>query len=74
MIDKTHASDVMDVQSYRGGDLDTHIFLVIMKYRQRVAKFQDIKGNKQIKCKVNNFMSRQRRNVYQSKLKKKNSY
>lgn len=49
MIDKRHASDVMDARSYRGGDSDSDNFFVIMKYRQR---FQHVKGTKQIRFKV----------------------
>lgn len=41
MIDKRHANDVVDVQSYRGADFDSDHFLIIMKYKQRVAIFQD---------------------------------
>lgn len=69
MIDVRHASDVMDVRSYRDADLVSDHFLVIMQYRQRITRFRDVKLSKQKKSKVNNLLNRQGRKVCQNKLK-----
>lgn len=38
LIDARHASDVEDVRAYRGADVDSDHFMVVMKYKQRISR------------------------------------
>lgn len=64
IIDKRHASDVMDIRSYRGADCDTDHYLVVMKYRQRISMTRKMKGKKQEKFNVRKLSNKDIRDNY----------
>mgnify|MGYP000153190231 CR=1 FL=1 len=53
LINKRHASDILDVRSQRGADCDSDHFMVRIKYRARISMLQRFKGQKTQKYDVN---------------------
>jgi hypothetical protein len=49
LVDRRHASDIMDVRSTRGTDCDVDHFLACVQYRQRISMIKEKKGLKQRK-------------------------
>lgn len=46
LIDSRHGTDVMDVRTYRGADADSDHMLVRIKYRQRISRVNNQRGEK----------------------------
>lgn len=46
MIDTKHASDLMDVRSYRGPNIDSDHFIIIEKIRGRLSNLKKEKAVK----------------------------
>lgn len=47
LIDTRHATDIQDVRAYRGADADSDHALVRVKYRQRICRVYNVRGERQ---------------------------
>ena len=65
LIEKRHASDILDVKSRRGVDCNSDHFLVQIKYRQKMAKERHVEGRKRIKYDVEKLKKQETVEVYQ---------
>jgi len=46
VIDARHIYDLLDVRSYRGGNVDSDHYLVIARMRARISKVKKIRGER----------------------------
>lgn len=52
LIDRRHVSDIMNVRSYRGANIDSDHYLVDVRLRARISNIKKTKGNRHTKYKT----------------------
>jgi len=68
VIDVRHMSDVMDVRSYRGGNVDFDHYLVIARMRARIPNIKKIRGERIRKFCISKLQDKNMTNMYVERL------
>ena len=68
VIDARHMSDLMDVRSYRRGNVDSDHYLVIARMRARISNIMKIRGERIRKFCISKLQDKNMTNMYVKRL------
>jgi len=68
VIDARHMSDLMDIRSYRGGNMDSNHYLVIARMRARISNIKKIRGERIRKFCISKLQDENMTNMYAKRL------
>ena len=68
VIDARHMSDLLDVRSYRGGNVDSDHYLLIARMRARISNVKKIRGERISKFCVSKLQDESMANMYAKRL------
>ena len=68
VIDARHMSDLLDVRSYRGGNVDSDHYLVIARMRARISNIKKIRGERVRKFCISKLQDETTINTYMKRL------
>ena len=71
VIDARHMSDLLDVRSYRGGNVDCDHYLVIARMRARISKVKKIRGERISKFCLSKLQDENTANMYAKRLEER---
>jgi hypothetical protein len=68
VIDARHMSDLLDVRSYRGGNVDSDDYLVIARMRAQISNIKKLRGVRIRKFCVSKLQDENATNMYVKRL------
>jgi len=71
VIDARHMSDLLDVRSYRGGNVDSDHYLLIARMRARISNVKKIRGERISKFCVSKLQDKNTANMYAKRLEER---
>jgi len=68
VIDARHMSDLLDIRSYRGGNVDSDDYLVIARITARISNIKKLRGERIRKFCIFKFQDENTKNMYVKRL------
>jgi hypothetical protein len=68
VIDPRHMLDLLDVRSYRGGNVDSNHYLVIARTRARISNIKKVRGERIRKFCISKLQEENTTNMYAERL------